>query len=152
MPSILHEAIIELFRNRPVLAAELLAEVAVAALAGSAGVEDTKRKTLYVDLVLFSLGEAARRAFEALMLKNYQYQSDFARKYFAEGRAEGVLEGELKPLVRQFERRLARSLTPTEHARLMTQVRAQGLERIGDLVLDLTPEALAAWLATPNGN
>ncbi len=106
-------------------------DVAVAALAGSAGIHDEKRKALYVDLVLVSLGEAARRAFEALMLKNYEYQSDFARKYFADGRAqgladgrtEGLLEGELKPLVRQFERRLARPLSADERARLTAGVR-----------------------------
>jgi len=34
-----------------------------------------------------SLNEAARRALEAMM-KGYQYQSDFAKKYVAQGRAE----------------------------------------------------------------
>jgi hypothetical protein len=34
------------------------------------------------------LNEAARRALEAMM-KGYEYQSDFAKKYIALGRAEG---------------------------------------------------------------
>jgi hypothetical protein len=63
---------------------------------------------------------------------------------------EGVLEGELKPLVRLFERRLARALAPAERARLAQQVREQGAERVGDLVLDLSPDELAAWLAGTN--
>ncbi|MEM9489031.1 MAG: hypothetical protein AAGC55_07800, partial [Myxococcota bacterium] len=40
------------------------------------------------------LSEAARHAVESLMeLGNYEYQSDFAKKYVAEGRAEGLAEG-----------------------------------------------------------
>jgi hypothetical protein len=40
----------------------------------------------YGDLVYNALNEAARRALEAMM-KGYQYQSDFAKKYVAEGEA-----------------------------------------------------------------
>ena len=82
------------------------------------------------------------------MLKDYEYQSDFARTYVAEGRAkgllEGLLEGELKLLIRQLERRLARTLSPQEQARLAACVKEQGAEHIQDLVLDLSPEALAS--------
>jgi hypothetical protein len=39
--------------------------------------------------VLNSLNEAARRALEAMM-KGYEYQSDFAKKYVAQGRTEGA--------------------------------------------------------------
>jgi hypothetical protein len=39
----------------------------------------------YGDLVLHSLNEAARQALEAMM-KGYEYQSDFAKKYVAQGR------------------------------------------------------------------
>ena len=35
--------------------------------------------------------EVARKALE-MMMKGYEYQSDFAKKYFAEGRAEGRAE------------------------------------------------------------
>jgi hypothetical protein len=38
-------------------------------------------------LVLSCLNEAARRALEAMM-KGYEYQSDFAKKYVAQGRTE----------------------------------------------------------------
>lgn len=32
-------------------------------------------------------------AFEALMQSNYEYQTDFARKYYGQGKAEGKAEG-----------------------------------------------------------
>jgi hypothetical protein len=38
-----------------------------------------------------SIGEAARRALEAMM-KGYEYQSEFAKKYVAQGRDEGRVE------------------------------------------------------------
>ncbi|TKC97972.1 hypothetical protein [Polyangium fumosum] len=143
-------------------------DVAIAAIAGSAGIADPDRKAIYMDVVLYSLGEAARRAIEALMLKNYRPQSDLGRKFFAEGHAEGLaeghaeglaaghaeghaeglLEGELRLLLRQLERRLAQSLRADERARLAERVREIGAEQVGDLVLDLSPEELAAWLAS----
>ncbi|MDC0744893.1 hypothetical protein [Polyangium mundeleinium] len=126
-------------------------DVAIAAIAG---IEDPDRKAIYMDVVLYSLGEAARRAIEALMWKNYRPQSDLGRKFFAEGHAEGhaegLLEGELRLLVRQLERRLAQSLRAEERARLAERVREIGAEQVGDLVLDLSPEELAAWLASKN--
>jgi hypothetical protein len=55
---------------------------------------DEDRSRFYGDLVLNSLNESARRALEARM-KGYEYQSDFARKYVAQGvataRARDVL-------------------------------------------------------------
>ena len=51
---------------------------------------DDDRVRLYYDLVYNSLNEAARREME--MIKGYEYQSDFAKKYVAEGRAEGRAE------------------------------------------------------------
>ncbi|WP_437586312.1 DUF4351 domain-containing protein [Sorangium sp. So ce1000] len=49
---------------------------------------DEDRARFYGDLVLNSLNDAARRALEA-MVKGYEYQSDFAKKYVAQGRQEG---------------------------------------------------------------
>jgi hypothetical protein len=55
---------------------------------------DDERASLYVDLAVNSLGRAARKALEELMQSGrYEYQSEFARKYFAQGRQEGREEG-----------------------------------------------------------
>jgi hypothetical protein len=52
------------------------------------------RQLLYHDLVSTALPESARRALEKLMASgNYDFQSDFARKYLARGREEGREKG-----------------------------------------------------------
>ncbi|MDI1483016.1 hypothetical protein QHF84_40710, partial [Polyangium sp. y55x31] len=110
------------------------------------------RAKLYADLVLFSLGEAARMALEQLMsIPNYEYQSEFARKYVQEGREEGREEGSLEPVARLFERRLARPLTSDERETLAVQLRKEGATRLTDMALDLSPADLAALLVAHNG-
>jgi hypothetical protein len=53
-------------------------------------------------------------------------------------------------LARQFERRLGRALTDDQRATLEQRLDALGAERLGDVVLDLGPRKLAAWLANPD--
>ena len=65
------------------LAPAMLILTAAAVLPVVAGLGD-ERARFYGDLVLNSLNEAARRALEAMM-KGYEYQSDFAKKYVAQG-------------------------------------------------------------------
>jgi hypothetical protein len=68
--------------------------VALAALDASVR-RDEERGRIYTDLVMASLGEAGRRALEDLMSTgNYEYQSEFARRYVAQGRTEGKAAGE----------------------------------------------------------
>jgi hypothetical protein len=63
---------------------------------------DPDRSKLYVDLVRHSLSEAARRALQAMDLRKYEYQSDFARQYVAQGRAEGEAKGRVAVVARQL--------------------------------------------------
>ncbi len=90
---------------------------------------DDDRGRLYYDLVYNSLNDAARRELETTM-KGYEYQSDFARKYVAQGRTEGRTE---------------------EAARaLLTVLRARGLgmsDAIRERILsEKDPERLRRWL------
>ena len=63
--------------------------IARAALAAARGLDD-ERATLYADLVFLSVDAAAGAILEAVMASgNYEYQSDFARRYVAQGRAKG---------------------------------------------------------------
>jgi hypothetical protein len=57
------------------------------------------RAVLYSDLVYAALSEAARAALENLMATGtYEFQSDFAKKHQAKGRAEGLAEAILDVL------------------------------------------------------
>jgi hypothetical protein len=69
--------------------------IAVALAAQKASLAlDVDRAKIYCDLILNSLGEAARQALKNMDARTYVYQSDFARQYIAQGRAEGRTEGE----------------------------------------------------------
>ena len=93
-----------------------------AVLSTARGLEE-ERSTFYVDLALSAVTEPARGALEELMKSNhYEYQSEFARRYVAqglkqgreEGREEGHMEGERQALLRVLE---ARGLTVEGAAR-----------------------------------
>ena len=72
--------------------------IALAALA-AARTLDSDRSILYPDFVFALLGAVARSALEKLMaIPNYEFQSDFARGYFAEGKSVGKAETLLKLL------------------------------------------------------
>jgi hypothetical protein len=80
-------------------------------------------------------------------------KSFIGREFMKKGRARGLekgLEKGLIPIERLFERRLTRALTPAEHDELKRRLDTAGAARIGDVVLDLAPDALAAWLADPD--
>ena len=64
---------------------------------------DEDRVLFYTDLVVAALSEAARRSLEALMQpEGYEYQSDFARKYFGKGKTEGKAEGKAEGLTKSL--------------------------------------------------
>jgi hypothetical protein len=75
---------------------------ASAAILASAGI-DAERSRLYLDVILISLAKSAPEALEAAMnTLGYEYQSDFARRYFGQGKAEGRVEIVLKQLTLRF--------------------------------------------------
>jgi hypothetical protein len=68
-------------------------EVGRAVFAAVAPLDDA-RSVLYLDVVAVSLAAAARKILEELMANgNYEYQSDFAKRYFGAGKAEGEARG-----------------------------------------------------------
>ncbi|WP_437581649.1 hypothetical protein [Sorangium sp. So ce887] len=86
---------------------------------------DDERAWFSDDLLYNSLNAAARRALEAMM-KGYEYQSDFAKKYVAQGRIEEAARALLTVL-------RARGIAVPDAAR----------ERI---VAQKDPERLERWL------
>jgi flagellar biosynthesis/type III secretory pathway protein FliH len=70
------------------------ADVARAAITGASRLDD-QTATLYTDIILLSLRASARAIIEELMANGtYEYQSDFAKRYVAQGKALGRAEGE----------------------------------------------------------
>lgn len=68
------------------------ADIGRCALAASAQLDDNRAR-FYADMVFAYIGEAARKLLEADMgLKNYEFQSDFAKRFVAAGRSEGLAE------------------------------------------------------------
>jgi hypothetical protein len=118
--------------------------IAHAACAGVATLDEA-RSALYVDLILHSLGVAAREALQAMDIKNYQYQSAFARKYHSRGIAEGkkegreegiahgVREGRAGLVTRLLEKRFG-ALTPQARQRVESATIAD-LDSIGERLL-----------------
>src|SRR3981081_1010912 len=109
MPSHLHEALSLLFRNRPALAPELLRDALHVALPE------------YTEVRIDSLPEVARRALQAMNASKYEYQSEFARRYYGQGKADGlaagVTEGVVKVVLRQLATRYG-ALPPAVTARV----------------------------------
>ena len=63
---------------------------------------DAERSRLYCDLVLHALPEAARQALKAMDASKYEYQSEFARQYYGQGKADGVAQIVLKLLTTRY--------------------------------------------------
>ncbi|HSU83407.1 MAG TPA: hypothetical protein VLR69_13375 [Thermoanaerobaculia bacterium] len=99
------------------------ATIAAAVLPAIHGLDDD-RVRFYYDLVYNSLNDAARRALETKKMKGYEYQSDFAKKYVAQGRTEEAAHAVLTVL-------RARGLAVSEAARerILSQKDPERLER-----------------------
>jgi hypothetical protein len=82
---------------------------------------------------LISLSQNAPEAFEATMNSlGYEYQSDFARRYYGQGKAEGKAEGRIEIILKL----LALRFGPLTEA---VQVRVRGAQ---DAQLDAVAERM----------
>jgi hypothetical protein len=94
------------------------AAIGVAAIAAAAKLDD-ERGPLYADMVLTTLGSAARALLEAQMrIEGYEYTTEFLRRAKAEGKAEGIAEGKAEGIAEGARRMLiavfeARGWRPT---------------------------------------
>jgi uncharacterized protein DUF4351 len=104
------------------------AQIALAAQLASLGL-DEDRSRLYFDLVLASLSEAARRELQTMDPAKYEYQSDFAKRYVAQGRVEGRAALILKLLTSRFGQ-----LDEQTTARI-AQASVEELDAIGERLL-----------------
>jgi hypothetical protein len=77
-------------------------------------------------------------------------QREAIEKGVAQGHRQGVAQGAADVIAHQVEHRLRRRLREDERARLRERTETLGPDRLGKLVLDLSVDELAAWLADPN--
>ena len=91
---------------------------------------DADRSKLYCDLILSSLPEIARRALLEMDTKKYEYQSEFARRYYGQGKAEGMAEILLKQLTTRYG-----ALSAAVAARLREASSTAELESIAERIL-----------------
>lgn len=120
------------------------ARIAAAAQRVCAGL-DNERAGLYVDLIYISLSEAARRVLQEMLPANYEYQSDFARKYYgqgknegrAEGRAEGLAEGSRERLIGLIAKLLGLRFGPLDDVTLsrIAATSSAELEKVAERLL-----------------
>jgi hypothetical protein len=125
-------------------ATEQGATIAATVLPALRGLDDDRAR-LYYDLVYNSLNEAARRALEAMM-KGYEYQSDFAKKYVAQGRTEGRAEGHTEGRTEGC----AEGRTQEAARNLLAVLRVRGIavpDAVRERILaQKDPERLERWL------
>jgi hypothetical protein len=108
----------------------------MAAQMASIGLDEDRSK-LYFDLVLNALSEAARRELRTMDPAKYEYQSEFARRYMAQGEARGEAKGEAKGraalVAKQLTHRFG-SLNDATRTRIAT-ASIEELDAIGERVL-----------------
>jgi uncharacterized protein DUF4351 len=122
-------------------------QIALAAQFAVAGLDQDVAK-LYFDLVHHSLSEAARRALQAMDPRKYEYQSDFARRYVAEGEAKGEARGEARGRAALVARLLASRFGSLGHEveTRLADASIADLDAIGDRLL--TAQTLDEALGT----
>jgi len=101
---------------------EVALEVATVAI-GAAAELDRERSTYYYDIIWSGLGPKVQEALRVAKA-NYQYQSEFARKYVEEGRQEGHVAGTRRTLEKQLRLKFG-ALSPETEARLAAATEAE---------------------------
>jgi hypothetical protein len=71
-------------------------------------------------------------------MKGYQYQSDFAKKYVAQGHAEGLTKGFIEGFIKGFIEGLTKGRTEATALNLLTVLRVRG-------IAVQTPSASVSW-------
>jgi hypothetical protein len=101
---------------------------------------------LYVDLVLASLSSAARQELQTMDPAKYEYQSEFARRYIALGRAEGEAAGSARGRAALLTRQLSLRFgpLPADAQTRIATASVEELDAIGERLLSAQtlPEAL----------
>jgi hypothetical protein len=108
----------------------------------------TELEDLLATMELVAESQGALDAIQEMLMKamddkGITHTSKIIRRWREDGWKEG-----LGAVVRMIERKVGRPLTAEEREVLYARAGTGGVERLGDVVLDLDGPALAAWLAS----
>ena len=115
---------------------EKSARIALAAQAALRDL-DADRSLMYHDMLLAGLSEAAREVLQAMMPERYEYQSEFAKRHYAQGQAQGQALGQAQGLAQGLAQGQAEGLVQGRAELVLRQL----ARRFGEL-----PEALPVSL------
>ena len=98
---------------------------------------DENRSRLYFDLVSASLSEAARKELQMMDPAKYEYQSEFAKRYIALGKAEGEAQGKAEGRADLVKRQLTLRFgkLPAETVTRISTASIEELDAIGERLL-----------------
>ena len=114
----------------------LAERIATAAILASAAI-DVERSRLYLDLIQISLSNNISGVFETAMNSlGYEYQGNFARRYYGQGKAEGKVEGKAEGRMELILKLLALRFGPLTDA---AKARVRGAQ---DAQLDAVAERM----------
>lgn len=111
---------------------EKAVRIALAALTAVRDLDDDRFK-MYFDLIDKSHSEVARRAMQAMDPRKYEYQGEFARRYVAQGRAEGEAKGRAALVIRQLVSRFGP--LPQQAEARVAQASVEELDEMGERLL-----------------
>jgi hypothetical protein len=106
---------------------EMAVKIGNAALRACAELGPDKAR-LYADVVYASLSEAARQEVKTMSAKKWEYMSDFARGYVAQGKEEGRAEGRAEIIRRQLAARFGAVIPEIE-----SRLNAASAEELSDI-------------------
>jgi hypothetical protein len=107
-------------------------QIALAAQFAAVGL-DVDRSKMYFDLICNSLPETIRQALFDMNPVHYQYQSEFAKRYVAQGKVEGEAQGRADLLVKLLSLKFG-PLNDEVHARVRNASIAE-LDRAAERLL-----------------
>lgn len=81
-----------------------------------------------------------------------QLKQSIRDEAWKEALQEGLKEGQIRAGAEMFQKKLGRPLAEAEHSELAARFERLGLSRLDDVRLELSADALAAWLADPEAS
>lgn len=104
---------------------------------------------LSVAMTVIADADKRKRGLRSIIVSLLKEEIIMESWVYRQGVEKGVEKG-VQPFARMLERKLGRKLTDAEHHVLVQRLDLLDPDRLLDVAVELSPEALTAWLATPD--